>query len=182
DGPRVTLWDVGSGEVSRSWQGPQSGIYGIAFSPDGRFLATGGNERDSSVIVWERATGGKLAQFEGHHSAVIPVVFSPDHRLLVSGGGDSSVLLWDLTGRMKDGKLRPGAISAARFAPLWDRLAGDDAKTAYSAVWELVAGGPGVLPMLKAKRPAAAARAAKRAGKRGQRVDVECMQIGRTSV
>jgi RNA polymerase sigma factor (sigma-70 family) len=171
DGPSVALWDVRTGEISRSWQGPGSGTYGIAFSPDGRFIATGSTEGDSRVAVWELATGGKLAVFEGHHSAVIPVAFSPDNRMLVSGGGDSSVLLWDLTGRAKNGKLRPGAISAAGFSQLWDRLADDEAKTAYSAVWELVADGPGVLPMLKSKLPVAAALDAKRAAKLVEQLD-----------
>jgi WD40 repeat protein len=169
--PAITLWDVRTGEISRSWQSPQAGVYGIAFSRDGRFLATGGDETDSRVLVWELATLGKVASFEGHHSAVIPVVFSPDNRTLVSGGGDSSVLLWDLTGRAKDGKLRPAAISPERFAQMWGKLADNDAAVAHTAVWELVAGGQGVLPLLKAKLPAAKALGARRAAKLVEQLD-----------
>ena len=58
--------------------------------------------------------------------------------------------IWDMTGRAADGKLRPSPVSAARFTQLWDKLAADDSKTGHAAVWELVAGGEAVLPMLQA--------------------------------
>lgn len=136
--PVVVLWDSVSGEVVRSWQSEQSGIYSVAFSADGRLLATAGDDVDSRVFVWEAATGQKMAAFTGHHSAVIPVAFAPDGRTLASGGGDSNIFLWDLTGRIKDGKLRPLALKAAEVEERWRLLEGD-AEQAYRAAWELAA-------------------------------------------
>jgi hypothetical protein len=52
-------------------------------------------------------------------------------------------------------KLRPHRVSAARFAQLWEKLAADDAKTGHAALWDLVAGGEAVVPMLKARMTAA---------------------------
>jgi hypothetical protein len=171
DSTTVSIWDARTGEIGRSWQASESGSYGVAFSADGRYVATGGDERDSSVRVWEQATGSQVAVFEGHHSAVLPVAFAPDQRTLVSGGGDATVLLWDLTGRSRDGKLRPATISPARFASLWEKLGETDGAAANAAVWELVAGGKPVLAMLKAKLPVAAALDAGKAAKLVARLD-----------
>jgi hypothetical protein len=52
---------------------------------------------------------------------------------------------------MRDGKLPPVAITPARFAQLWEKLGDSDAAVGHAAVWELVAGGRAVLPMLKAR-------------------------------
>ncbi len=153
---RVAIWDVRTGEITRSWEGPIRGIFRITFSPDGRYVAGASHERYSRVYVWELATGGTVAVFDGHHSAVTRVAFAPDNRTLASGGGDSSILLWDMTGRVRDGKLPPVRVSAARFTPLWEKLAVRDAAVAHAAIWELVAGGQAVLPLLKARLSVAA--------------------------
>jgi hypothetical protein len=143
----------------------------VAFSPDGRLIATGGDEQDSSVLVWEVATGGQVFSFIGHHSAVLPVAFSPDTRTLASGGGDSSVLLWDVTGRTQAGKLRPATVSAARFARLWEKLGQTDAAAAHATLWELVAGGPAVVALLKARLPVPAVLGARQAARLVQQLD-----------
>ncbi len=171
----IGVWDVRTGELSRTWKSPQAGSgnqVGIAISPDSRFLATGGDGSFSSELyVWELATGGQVAVFEGHHSGVWQLAFAPDNRTLASGGGDSSILLWDLTRRMRDGKLPPAAISVARFAQLWEKLGDPDAALGHAAIWELVAGGRAVLPMLKTKLPAASAINAAQAAKLVERLD-----------
>src|ERR671915_573161 len=67
----------------------------MAFSPDGRILASGGH--DSSVILWDPQRGQQLGeplQMPGD-VGVNSLAFSPDGRILASGGHDSSVILWD---------------------------------------------------------------------------------------
>ncbi len=145
----VGLWDAHRGQLVRFWNSPQASVLGFACSPDSRYLATGG-DFDGSVYVWELATGGKVAAFEGRQCCAMQLAFAPDNRTLASGGGDSSIVLWDLTGRVRDGKLPPVKVSAARFTPLWEKLAVRDAAVAHAAIWELVAGGKAVLPLLKA--------------------------------
>jgi hypothetical protein len=149
--PTIVLWNARTGEVSRSWQSPQGGAYGVAFSPDGRLVATAGDDTDRNIYLWDVATGGPIVVFNGQSCVSLSLIFSPNGRGLVSGGADSSIVLWDVTGRAAGGDLRPRPVPAARFAQLWEKLAAQDPKTAHAAVWELVAGGQAVLPMLKAQ-------------------------------
>jgi WD40 repeat protein len=71
-------------------------VNSLAFSPDGRILASGGY--DSSVILWDPQRGQRIGEplkIPGG-SGVNSVAFSPDGRILVSGGDDGSVILWDV--------------------------------------------------------------------------------------
>jgi len=68
----------------------------IAFSPDGRRLATGGEK--NTVIIWDVQTGDEILPLWGEHSGeVYAVAFSPldDGRLIATAGEDSAVKIWD---------------------------------------------------------------------------------------
>jgi uncharacterized protein with WD repeat len=68
-------------------------VYGLAFSPDGRLLATGSN--DHTARLWEVASGQERTQLT-HDSAVWAVAFSPDGRRLASGSDSGIVRVWEV--------------------------------------------------------------------------------------
>jgi WD40 repeat protein len=65
----------------------------VAFSPDGRSLALGGD--DNKVRIWDMPSGNERAVLKGHADVVRSVAFSPDGRRLISSGQDRLVMLWD---------------------------------------------------------------------------------------
>src|SRR5262249_11510200 len=81
---------------------PLEGVHGVAFSPDGRFLATAGGRFEQSagktpglLQVWEVASGKEVHRLAADPDVVRAVAFSPDGRRPALAGGNNSVVLLD---------------------------------------------------------------------------------------
>jgi hypothetical protein len=91
----VKLWDPIRGAELARMQGRQNVVLTVAWSPDGKRLASG--SADLNVVAWDAQTGRELATMRGHHGWVEAVAWSPDGTRLGSAGTDNSVRVWDPT-------------------------------------------------------------------------------------
>jgi WD40 repeat protein len=94
DNTSVRLWDVATGQLRHDF-GHSYCVDAVAFSPDGKRLATGAAYTDTILRVWDPLTGKNTAQMRGHALGIEAVAYSPDGKLLASGSVDGTVRLWD---------------------------------------------------------------------------------------
>lgn len=85
------VWDTTTGELKYELPKGEDDTQWVAFSPNGRLLATA---NDDGVTIWNAATGRFMQKLDGR--ARSPIRFSPDGRTLATGAKGGTALLWDI--------------------------------------------------------------------------------------
>jgi WD40 repeat protein/serine/threonine protein kinase len=131
----LKLWEVASGKELLTRRGHEGDIETLAFSPDGRAIATGGD--DGTIKLWDAKTGATVWTLTGHQWIVWGVAFSPDGERLASGGADNTVRLWDLTAGRAAGILQghQDVVAAVAFSSDGQYLA-SGARDETVKVWD----------------------------------------------
>lgn len=125
----------------RRYNGHTDAVFGLAWSPDGRRLAS--CDRAGNVQIWEAATGSIRQQFQAHQTCVLSVAWSPDSRFLASGDTAGRIYIW----QAQDGQIQQQYHEHTRFvrsiawSPNGRWLAsGGDYGDSTLRLWEAVSG------------------------------------------
>ena len=95
----IKLWDPSTGRLVQAWSGGVGTVAALAFSPDGRVLASAHLEEKENVRLWDVATGQPLGTLSGHTRRARTVAFAPDGATLATAASDGTVRLWDVASR-----------------------------------------------------------------------------------
>jgi WD40 repeat protein len=137
----LQLWDVGTGKQRLGPMTHGGGIRFLAFTADGRTLASTSLE-NATVKLWEVATGKERATFTGLMNGGTAPAFAPDGRVLAAGGVDGgTVTLWDLGTGTERATLKGDAnyVHAVAFTPDGRTLAVAEGPDTAIRIWDVAA-------------------------------------------
>ena len=97
----IWLYDARTGAELSLLTGHTGEITSVAFSPDGRTLASASGSGDATVRLWDAVTGAHLRTLHGHTGRVESVAFSPNGRTLASGSSDMKPSVFGMRRRVR---------------------------------------------------------------------------------
>ncbi len=133
---RIGIYDTSSGQERANWAAGLGQIHALAFSPDGKRLASGGD--DGAIRIWDAATGKPPTERAGHGGKVLSIAFGPGASQLVTAGHDGTVRHWDArTGRQVEPPYdrHTAEVHAAVFDPSGQRVASAGADRTVRLWW-----------------------------------------------
>ncbi|CAM2005537.1 WD40 repeat domain-containing serine/threonine protein kinase [Acanthopleuribacter pedis] len=140
-----SLWQAHQNGPRRALGGHRAAVWDVAYSPDGRLIAS--SSRDRRVILWDRETGLQKRVLLNQKDDIFTIAFSPDGRFLASGSSDSTIALFDLEQPEAPPRILKGHTLAVRdlaFSPDGAFLAGSSYDHSIR-IWNLAKGTAAIL-------------------------------------
>ncbi len=134
---QVHVMDLRDGKELWSVVASKSFITALAFSPDGKTLASAAGFAESDIRLWDVATGKEIGRLEGHKSWVGSLVFWPDGKKLASSSADQTIRTWDVASRKCLDVMRGHRLEVWRLALLPDnKTLVSGSKDGVVCVWD----------------------------------------------
>ncbi|MEP0924380.1 CHAT domain-containing protein [Leptolyngbya sp. ST-U4] len=103
---KVSIWNLETGQWQRTISAHSSPVLSLAFSGDGKWLASG--SQNKTIKLWDLDNPGEQPRYaigDAHLSQIFSLAISNQHQILVSGGADRTIKLWNLaTGEKRSPK------------------------------------------------------------------------------
>ncbi len=93
----VYVFDRTAGKELWRAKASEDGVTALAFSSDGKILASGPGFASGTIKLWETGSGLELARLDGHRSWVSELIFDPEGHWLASSSADQTICLWNIT-------------------------------------------------------------------------------------
>jgi len=147
----VRVWEADTGRLLFCLEGHANAALNVAYSADGRLLASAGGtpmgSKPGTVKIWEAGTGRDLLTLEGHPENILGLAFSPDGRRLASASGSrgssraGTIKLWEVASGQEYNELggHTGPIFCVLFSPDGRRLATASGDKTIK-LWEFLTG------------------------------------------
>lgn len=152
---KVRLWELPSGKLRREIAGHGHRALSLAFSPDGRLLASSAWEPVRETYLWDTRTGKLWGRLGGHRGPILSLAWSRDGTRLATGSADTTVLLWDMSDRTPGRSQQLLALSSHELEQLWQgldqRYASAPTPTFIRAAWRLATVPKQSVPFLATK-------------------------------
>jgi len=155
-GTGVRILEVATGKVQHSLEGHSNSASAIAYTPDGKVLATGGS--DEKIKLWDLASGSEITTLEATHGAVDALAFSPTGLYLAAASSDSVIRVW----RSSNLYARGAGKADLDLEAVWMNLSSSDSALAYESIGLLVNRPEKSLPFLRERVQAQKATTAQR--------------------
>jgi RNA polymerase sigma factor (sigma-70 family) len=151
--PFLALYAPATGrEIRRSGElndNPDNGRL-MVFAPDGKTLAWLGGDRRTVHLV-ERATFSERRRLVAPQGEITSLTFSADGKTLLAGNRDTTAIVWDLTGRLRDKAARGQPLRTDELDVCWADLAADDGLKVERAIRKLAGAPQDAIPYLRTR-------------------------------
>jgi WD40 repeat protein len=117
---KVRVLDLVTGRELWTAKAGDENVLAVAFSPDGKILATGAGFVEPIIRLWDVASGQEIGRLEGHRVYSGQLLFLPGGKTLASAGADQTIRLWDVASRRLLQTLRGHKDEVWRLALLLD--------------------------------------------------------------
>jgi DNA-binding beta-propeller fold protein YncE len=128
-------WELAGGEH-------KDRTFSLAFSPNGKMLASGSESHDSTIKLWDTATRKEIRTLTGHDRTVRGLAFSPNGKILASASADDTVRLWDVSSGREQRVLRGHnrTVHVVAFAPPDGRVLASGGEDGTVILWDATTG------------------------------------------